>query len=148
MTKLKFIILLSTLYSCQASNTASQSSNENTTSNVQDTIIDSHNSKNSLDWNGVYQGIIPCADCPGIKTTITLHRDSSFLYTAEYLESKTILEDHGKFTWLNDGSAVHLKGKTVDTKYQVGENVLVQMDQDGKMISGAHSNLYNLQKVD
>ncbi|MDE5451088.1 copper resistance protein NlpE N-terminal domain-containing protein, partial [Elizabethkingia meningoseptica] len=35
-------------------------------------IDDSHNAQNSLDWAGTYEGTVPCADCPGIKTTITL----------------------------------------------------------------------------
>jgi copper homeostasis protein (lipoprotein) len=34
----------------------------------------------------VYQGIIPCADCPGIKSTLVLLPDSTFTLTDEYLE--------------------------------------------------------------
>ena len=30
-------------------------------------VIDDHNSQNSLDWSGTYKGIIPCADCEGIR---------------------------------------------------------------------------------
>ena len=33
-----------------------------------DTVSASDNSQNSLDWEGTYKGIIPCADCEGIKT--------------------------------------------------------------------------------
>ena len=36
---------------------------------------DQHNSRNSLDWNGVYKGVLPCADCEGIETVITLLND-------------------------------------------------------------------------
>lgn len=38
----------------------------------------------------VYQGVLPCADCPGIKTTLTLYRDqdgkaSRYELNQEYL---------------------------------------------------------------
>ena len=33
-----------------------------------------------------YAGTFPCADCPGIKTEITLNKDSSFRMTEIYLE--------------------------------------------------------------
>ena len=26
---------------------------------------DLHSSQNALDWAGVYEGVLPCADCPG-----------------------------------------------------------------------------------
>lgn len=26
-----------------------------------------HNSQNALDWDGEYEGVLPCADCEGIK---------------------------------------------------------------------------------
>ena len=35
----------------------------------------SHNSMNSLDWEGIYTGLLPCADCEGIQTVIKLNRD-------------------------------------------------------------------------
>ena len=34
-----------------------------------------HNSQNSLDWEGVYKGILPCADCDGIETEIVINSD-------------------------------------------------------------------------
>ena len=35
-------------------------------------IPDMHTTMNSLDWDGTYTGILPCADCKGIETNITL----------------------------------------------------------------------------
>jgi len=37
-----------------------------------------HTSANSLDWAGVYRGVLPCADCPGIETTLRLATDSTY----------------------------------------------------------------------
>lgn len=106
----------------------------------------SHNSQNSLDWEGVYEGIIPCADCPGIKTTVELKDNEQFKYSAEYVERKTTLVDSGKIMWHENGSVVHLHGKDIDVKYKVGENRLFQLDSEGKPIDGPNAKSYNLQK--
>ena len=44
-----------------------------------------HNSRNSLDWDGIYSGILPCADCEGIKTDIQLHKDGTYRMARKYL---------------------------------------------------------------
>ena len=35
-----------------------------------------HSAQNSLDYDGIYRGTIPCADCEGIKATVYLMRNS------------------------------------------------------------------------
>lgn len=35
-------------------------------------LSDEHNAHNSLSYAGIYEGTIPCADCPGIDVVITL----------------------------------------------------------------------------
>jgi uncharacterized lipoprotein NlpE involved in copper resistance len=37
-----------------------------------------HNSRNSLDWAGTYEGVLSCADCQGTKTRLTLNSDGSY----------------------------------------------------------------------
>ncbi len=44
-----------------------------------------HNVENSLEWEGEYEGILPCADCEGIKTELELHADKTYELTEEYL---------------------------------------------------------------
>jgi uncharacterized lipoprotein NlpE involved in copper resistance len=39
---------------------------------------DVHNSRSSLDWAGTYEGVLPCADCPGTKIRLTLNGDGSY----------------------------------------------------------------------
>ncbi len=36
------------------------------------------NSRTSLDWDGIYRGVLLCADCEGIQTTIYLNRDLGY----------------------------------------------------------------------
>ncbi|MCI0920121.1 copper resistance protein NlpE [Sphingobacterium rhinopitheci] len=136
------LLLAIQIQSCQ-SNSSSNSSSTTDSSYVDTT----HTSQNSLDWAGTYDGIVPCADCSGIKTTITLKDDDSFTYQAEYLEKNTSVQDSGKFMWHDNGSIVHLMGKDLNTKYKVGENILIQLDTEGKVIEGAIAEKYYLNKV-
>lgn len=136
--------------SCQQK--SQNSSHDNTTvdsSNHQDSMVyhDDHNSENSLDWAGSYQDTIPCADCPGILTTVKLYEDGTYSYKAEYLERKTTIIDTGRFMWHNNGSVVHLKGKDINTKYKVGENVLIQADDNGNVVQTDMSDKYDLHKI-
>ena len=75
---MKKIILLSMLAGITL--TACTKKTETTTEDVvvnKDTLTehnhqDEHNAQNSLDWAGTYEATLPCADCPGIKTTVVL----------------------------------------------------------------------------
>ena len=46
---------------------------------------------------GKYAGVTPCADCPGIKTTIYFKDDSTFIENLEYLDREVSFSDTG--TW-------------------------------------------------
>ena len=67
-----------------------------------------HTSQNALDWEGVYQGTIPCADCEGIQTEIKLFGDKTYLKSAKYLgKDESIFTSKGSFTWSEDGRNVN-----------------------------------------
>jgi uncharacterized lipoprotein NlpE involved in copper resistance len=107
-----------------------------------------HNSQNSLDYTGTYTGVLPCADCPGIKTEITLNADGSFTKKMTYLESKEggIFKDKGTFSWDAAGKRITLEGILAPNHYFVGENTLTQLDREGKKVEGDLANLYVLKK--
>ncbi|OPC06288.1 hypothetical protein BAS09_01505 [Elizabethkingia ursingii] len=107
---------------------------------------DGHNSQNSLDWAGTYEGTLPCADCSGIKTTITLKDDNTYAMTEEYVDKKTKAEDKGKFEWDKSGGKIALVSKDGKRQYIVGENQLIHLDMDGKEITGPNKDLYILKK--
>ncbi|SIT20794.1 Uncharacterized lipoprotein NlpE involved in copper resistance [Chryseobacterium ureilyticum] len=103
-------------------------------------------SENALDWNGTYEAVVPCADCSGIKTSLTLNDDKTFNITEEYLDRNSKNNDKGTFSWDSTGSIITLKGKTANYKYKVGENILIQLDMDGKEIDGPNKDLYVFKK--
>jgi len=102
-------------------------------------LIDSHNSRNALDWQGTYKGITPCADCEGIETKVILNKDLTFVIQTKYLGKgdAKVFEEKGNFTWDNTGGIVMLQGlKGIPSQYKVGEKRLIQLDMEGKVITG------------
>ena len=47
---------------------------------------DRHTSQNALDWASSYEGVLPCADCPGIKTRLILNPDGRYELSTQYLD--------------------------------------------------------------
>lgn len=132
--------------SCNKKAEADATTNDTLTQVDTNQVIDDHTSQIAVDWPGVYVGALPCADCEGIQTEVTLNSDDTFAIKQTYLGKEGApIEDSGKIMW-HGGTIVHLKGKTVDMKLKVGENQLFVLDQDGKVIEGPMKDLYILKK--
>ena len=111
--------------------------------------VDSHNSQNSLDWQGTYKGVTPCADCEGIETEIVLNADLTFTLKTKYLGKGNgkIFQEAGSFVWDKTGGIISLEGlKGRPSQYKVGENRLIQLDMEGQVISGDLAEKYVLTK--
>lgn len=101
-------------------------------------INDHHNSRNALDWAGVYSGKLPCADCMEIQAVLDLHADGTYLLKYKYEgKSDSSYTWKGTFQWDPTGSKISLKilGDTPVT-YRVVENGLEQLDQNGRPVKG------------
>ena len=91
-----------------------------------------HNSRNSLDWAGVYEGVMPCADCPGIKMRLTLQPDGRFELGTQYIDRQAAPRTvNGSFSWNAAGNTVTLGGAGDGQQFRVGEGRLLQLDRDG-----------------
>ena len=44
-----------------------------------------HGDRAILDWVGTYAGIVPCADCPGVREVITLNKHLSYEIATQYV---------------------------------------------------------------
>ncbi|WP_338589222.1 copper resistance protein NlpE [Shewanella khirikhana] len=106
-------------------------------------------SRTSLDWNGSYEGVVPCASCEGINTRLVLNADGTYLLETQYLGEQEagaepeVFEERGSFRWNASGGAIQLES---GAWYQVGENQLFMLDRDGKRITGALADHYRLGK--
>lgn len=109
---------------------------------------DMHNSRNALDWAGVYQGVLPCADCPGIETRISLQQDGSFERTTRYLgRGDRVFVERGRFEWDAEGRRVLTRADDGGTQwYQVGEGRLFHLDREGQRIGGDLAGRYVMDK--
>ncbi|MBK9290953.1 MAG: copper resistance protein NlpE N-terminal domain-containing protein [Bacteroidetes bacterium] len=108
-----------------------------------------HNSRISLDWPGTYLGVLPCADCEGIATTIHLNPDETYELEMTYLgkESNNFYAFNGEFAWDEDGNIITLSDFDGGAPhFRVGENKLFQLDIDKKPIEGELSEMYVLNK--
>lgn len=112
-----------------------------------DQTTDVHTSANSLDWYGVYKGVIPCADCAGIEVKITLKKDTTFSRVSKYLGKEDNLSfEEGSFEWDSTGSKITFLGEGNNQMYQVGENVLFFLDQQGNQVTGELAPMYRIKK--
>jgi uncharacterized lipoprotein NlpE involved in copper resistance len=106
----------------------------------------SDNSRTSLDWHGLYQGVLPCADCEGIETKIQLNQDFSYTKKVKYLgKENTFSISKGNFSWDNTGNLITLE-ENKPNGYRVGENQLFVLDGNYERIFGDLKDFYILKK--
>lgn len=112
------------------------------------TIDPDHTSQNVLDWAGRYSGVTPCADCPGIKTDMTINNDNTYSLSEQYLEKeKTPRTFKGKFSWDEKGSVITLDAEGDHHKFRVMENKLQILDKFGDPKQGGRADEFMLAKV-
>jgi len=91
-----------------------------------------HTSKNSLDWAGIYETVLPCADCEGIKSKLTLESDDSFLFEEEYLgKDTTIFVTKGTYEWEDNGNYITYFKYGHKERLKVEEGRLVLKFEEG-----------------
>jgi uncharacterized membrane protein len=96
---------------------------------------------------GVWSGVIPCADCPGINYSLSLNKDNTFEETMTYQE-----RDVDPFTrtgtWnITDGTLTLIGPDTTRTQFDLsigGE--LNMLDQSGKRITSNLADMYRLKR--
>lgn len=106
---------------------------------------------NSNDWPGVYYGFTPCSDCVGVKTTLALNKNNSYILITQYAgKSDREFVEKGKFTWSENNDRVILTPRkgTTSQQYLIGENALIQLDGAGNRITGKLAERYILQRTD
>ena len=98
---------------------------------------------------GTYEGTLPAADCPGIKTVLTLNADSTYQYSADYLERKDGHDEaSGIFKVLANNVVEIIRPSSGETTYfKVKDaNSLIMTDSLGTEPEGAMAKHYVLTK--
>lgn len=105
----------------------------------------SDKAKNSLNWAGTYSGTLPCADCSGIETKISLFSDSTYQMRQQYTGKAKEFEEKGHFKWVlpNEIIAVVDAKGDISGHFYVQENQLTLLDSEGKPIETKHNLILN-----
>lgn len=112
---------------------------------------DEHHAQHSLDWPGIYFGSLPCADCIGVKTSLALNKNGSYVLITQYLgKSEREFVEKGKYTLGEKSNTIVLAPRNGSNaqQYLVGDNMLIQLDNNGNRISGKLADRYILRRTD
>ena len=100
------------------------------------------------DLPGIYYGVIPAADCPGIAVVVILNTAGQYKITYQYIDRSTeVLTYTGTFSYDEKTKTITLDGKDSPSYYKAGKNSLTQLDMEGKEITGQLAEKYRLSKV-
>ncbi len=93
--------------------------------------VDMHTSQISLDWSGVYEGVVVCQDAPGTVTRLELGRDGSFeLSRRALVRGATPNTATGRFTWQPDGNHIVLDAAGDAQGFAIGEERVIVLESD------------------
>lgn len=92
-------------------------------------VVDLHTSRNSLDWPGVYEGVLACDDCAGIHTRLVLDAEAGFeIVTRRLVRDAIPSAGQGRFEWEPDGNTIVLDAAGGGQRFGVGEGRLLLRD--------------------
>ena len=142
------LMLLAVLFISVTACTNQKEAKSETEGTTAEVVVDGHNAQNALDWNGAYKGVLPCASCEGIETTLVLNEDLTFDKTEVYLgEEDGTFNTKGNFKWKEDGTTIALQTEDGEQLYKVTEGSIIALNADGKENTGDLAKFYVMNKV-
>lgn len=107
-------------------------------------MVDDHNARNSLDYEGVYSGTLAIEGEDELEYVIILNDNNYFKRTKD---GNGTLTEKNEYKWNDGGSTITLVGATTPNKFFVGENNLFVADENDKRIKDSEGNFYTLNKI-
>lgn len=133
--------------SCNGKKTVSADADHDSTS-VADTTVAGEN-VDLTTVAGTYEGTLPAADCPGIKTVLTINADSTYEIKQDYIDRKDGHDEASGVLQVLDGNVLMLvrPSSGEHTFYKVKDSKSVVMtDSLGNEAEGEMAKLYVLTK--
>jgi uncharacterized lipoprotein NlpE involved in copper resistance len=115
---------------------------------------DSQNAQQSqanLNLSGLFLGFYPCEDCHGIRTTLALNKNNTYVYISIYVgRSDREFVEKGKYEVVDNNTLVLTprKGSTTTQKYLIEDDMLIKLDEDGERITKDGADGYILKRKD
>ena len=98
----------------------------------------SGNFDSSALFSGKFYGVTPCADCPGIETTLFFNPDSVFIESLKYQERNSSFSDTGRWSISNNLVTVSFSNGGSERFYLVkNDSSIAMLDANKKEINGA-----------
>lgn len=150
--KIKFLIttmVIASLFGCRSGESSDIREEVIIDKSARTAISDGHNSRNSLDWEGVYEGSSYCTDCDKVKTLLRLNADETFVLSQAYVrdgKEEMHYKDNGTFTWDENGSHIIVDSGDITIRFQVRENEIRLLDMKGNVVDAKLENFYTLKK--
>ncbi len=102
-------------------------------------------------FHGVFYGYLPCEDCDGVQTTLSLKNKNNYLLVTQPAKaSSREFFDKGKYTWDDETNTVTLTSRKTSKiqKYHIeDEKTLFMLNAKGTPIKGKKGK-YSLRKRD
>ena len=133
--------------SCNGKKTVSADADHDSTS-VADTTVAGENVDLAA-VAGTYEGTLPAADCPGVKTVLTINADSTYELKQDYIERKDGHDEASGVLQVLNGNVLMLvrPSSGEHTFYKVKDSKsIVMTDSLGNEAEGEMAKLYVLTK--
>ena len=150
--KTKLIVLamssLAILASCTGKKTTPNAA-DNDSANVVDATASDKDNVDLASVAGTYEGTLPAADCPGIKTVLTINADSTYELKQDYIERKDGHDEASGVLQVLNGNVLMLvrPSSGEHTFYKVKDSKsIVMTDSLGNEAEGEMAKLYVLTK--
>ena len=105
------------------------------------------NARQTVQWPGTYQGILPCSSCEGVATMIVLKPDMTYQTRTRMLgiddKDRT---SKGRFEWLPDGSHIAIDSEGQRKIFRVHPDHLEMRLPNGEQIPTANPEAFQLMK--
>lgn len=119
------VMSLALMTSCNGNKTAQNVVN-NDSVNVTDTAVNENVDLASV--AGTYEGTLPAADCPGIKTVLTINADKTYELKQDYIDRKDGHDEASGVLELLDGNVLML------VRPSSGEHTFYKVKDDKSII--------------
>jgi hypothetical protein len=99
-------------------------------------------------WPGVYAGIIPAADGPGIDVTLILRSNETYVLVYYYIDraGENIIQS-GRLNWNPATNIIRLDIDNFPSFYEAGRDALIQLDMAGRRVTGELAGNYILRRL-
>ena len=135
------------MVSCNGKKTAQNEANNDSTSIAATTVAAENVDLATV--AGTYEGTLPAADCPGIKTVLTINADSTYELKQDYIDRKDGHAEASGVLQVLDGKVLMLvrpsSGEHTFNKVKDSKSV-VMTDSLGNEAEGEMAKLYVLTK--